>query len=431
MALIVPGPGDRELGMTLYLTANREGTGGRIKSQAEDFIVREIPLLPAPKEGGRFAICSVTARNWETNRLVRELSRRLHISRSRVGFAGTKDKRGITTQYMSFEGVGADEVKSLNIKDVQVEFVRTASRGLSIGNLWGNDFEITIRDCDASGSRLEAITRAVADDIAAVGGFPNFFGVQRFGSLRPNTHVVGLRIVKKDFEGAVHAYAGNPGDSEEESVRRARLQFDSGGDISDILSTLPSVMTFEKTMLQHLEKHPGDYVGSLRCLPRNMLMMFVHALQGKLFNEIVCARLTAGLKLNVPSLGDIVLAARENGIPDRDRMIRVGSSNMEAVTGQVSSGFGFISAILFGWQPAFAEGVQGDVEREAVARSGLVEDDFVVPEIAECTSSGSRREILSPLRNMDISVDSNNVTLRFRLVKGSYATSMLREIMKS
>ncbi len=431
MHTIQPKASDIELGMSLFMTGGKRGTGGRIKVEAEDFIVRELPELPSPKEDGRFVVCRVTARNWETNRLVRELSRRLYISRRRIGFAGTKDKRGVTTQFMTFEGVDTGTVSSLNVRDVTVEPLHRSARAISIGNLWGNEFDIVVRDCDLAGRELESAARGVLDEISAAGGFPNFFGVQRFGSLRPNTHLVGLKIVKKDFEGAVHAYAGNPGANEDETVRKARELFDAGGAASDVLALLPSVMTFEKTMLQHLEKHPGDFVGCLRQLPPNMLMMFVHALQGKLFNEIICERILSGLALNRPSEGDIVLAARGTGVPDRERQIRVDDSNLAAVAEQVERGFGFVSAILFGWQPVFAGGRQGVIERKVVERSGLKEEDFVVPEIGECTSSGSRREVLSPLHDVRMDVDGSSFSLHFKLIKGSYATSLLREITKN
>lgn len=431
MPAIQPKTADAELGMGLYLTEGARGVGGTIKKEAEDFVVVEIPELPAPKEDGSFLICRVSVKNWETNRLVRELSRRLSISRKRIGFAGTKDKRGVTTQFMSFEGVDSAALDSLSIKDVSVEPVIRAARSLSLGDLWGNEFDIVVRDCDLSGAGLESAARRPLDEIIAKGGFPNFFGVQRFGSLRPNTHIVGKRIVKKDFEGAVHAYAGNPGRNEEETVREARTMFDEGKPLSDVLAKLPNVMTFEKTMIQHLEKHSGDYIGALRQLPSNMLMMFVHALQGWLFNEIICSRVWADIPLNGPVLGDVVLAARENGLPDRDRRISVLESNLAAVDTQVRRGFGFISAILFGWQPSFAQGRQGEIEREVVGRSGLVADDFVVPEIAECTSAGSRREMLSPLKEVSVEADANTLRLRFKLIKGSYATSLLREITKN
>lgn len=426
-----PKASDVDLGMSLYMTQALMGTGGRIKSEADDFIVDELPDLPDPSDGGRFLVCRVTAKNWETNRLIRELSRRLSISRKRIGFAGSKDKRGITSQFMTFEDVDKQSVESLSVRDVTLEPLHRAARPITLGNLWGNEFNILIRDCELSGVELASAAGGIIDSIRKTGGFPNFFGVQRFGSLRPNTHLVGLKIVKKDFEGAVHAYAGNPGSSEEQSVREARILFDQGGSPSEVLALLPNVMTFEKTMLQHLARKPDDYVGALRQLPPNMLMMFVHALQGRLFNEIICERILAGLPLNRPVAGDIVLAARESGIPDRERQIGVKQDNLNAVSLQVSRGHGFVSAILFGWQPAFADGRQGEIERAVVEKHGLEADDFVVPEIGECSSSGSRREVLSPLEDIALEVDGNTLRLRFRLVKGSYATSLLREITKN
>lgn len=431
MQNIRPKASDVDLGMGLYLTHGLRGTGGRIKSEAEDFVVNELPDLPAPSDSGRYLVCRVVARNWETNRLIRELSRRLSISRRRIGFAGSKDKRGVTSQFMTFEDVDKNSITSLSVKDISLEPLHMAARPISLGNLWGNEFDILIRDCELTGDELASAAGGIIESLKRVGGFPNFFGVQRFGSLRPNTHLVGMKIVKRDFEGAVHAYAGNPGVTEEESVKDARSLFDRGGAPSEVLAMLPNVMTFEKTMLQHLARNPGDYVGALRQLPNNMLMMFVHALQGRLFNEIICERILAGLPLNSPVPGDIVLAARESGIPDRDRQISVKEDNLDAVSVQVARGHGFVSAILFGWQPVFAGGRQGEIEREVVERHGLKADDFVVPEIGECTSSGSRREILSPLGDVAMDIDGDTLRLRFKLVKGSYATSLLREITKN
>lgn len=93
---------ETDIGMLYYIT-DTEGTGGRLKAKAEDFIVREISSRPEPAANGKFTIATVTAKNWETNRMVRLMSRQMGISRDRIGFAGTKDKRAVTTQLMSFE----------------------------------------------------------------------------------------------------------------------------------------------------------------------------------------------------------------------------------------------------------------------------------------------------------------------------------------
>jgi tRNA pseudouridine13 synthase len=420
---------DIAIGMRVYLT-HSEGIGGAIKNEADDFIVDEIPILPQQKEGGRYSICKVTVRNWETNRLIREISRRLHISRKRIGFAGTKDKKGITSQFMSFEDVDENALRSLDISDVDIQFIQRSGRKLNIGDLWGNRFSIRIRDCDYSGASLIDRAEAVVSELRANGGFANFFGVQRFGSIRPNTHIVGYRIAKRDFKGAVHAYAGNPSGNESEAVRHARTLFDEGGNPADVLHSMPDVMVFEKMLIGHLSTHPDDYIGALRLLPSNLLMMFIHALQAKLFNDIISMRIEQHLPLNSAIEGDIVLPADARHLPDRDRLITVNPTNISAVNNQISIGNGFVSGLLFGYKSVFATGPHGIIEREVVRINGLNEEDFIVPEISECTSSGSRREILSPLTHVEISADGNSLLLKFDLVRGSYATSLLREIMK-
>ncbi|HKW42622.1 MAG TPA: tRNA pseudouridine(13) synthase TruD, partial [Thermoplasmata archaeon] len=88
---------ERGVGIDGYLTSTR-GVGGTIKGRADDFVVEEIPSALEPVLDGPVTIATIRVQNWETNRLVRELARRLHISRRRIGFAGTKDKRALTTQ---------------------------------------------------------------------------------------------------------------------------------------------------------------------------------------------------------------------------------------------------------------------------------------------------------------------------------------------
>ena len=118
----------------LYYLSSAEGTGGRLKAAAEDFIVDEISLHPPEFADGKFSIATVRARNWETNRMVRILARQLGISRDRIGFAGTKDKRAVTTQLMSFM-CPPDRLTQVNLQDLEISDVYTARRGMTIGDL--------------------------------------------------------------------------------------------------------------------------------------------------------------------------------------------------------------------------------------------------------------------------------------------------------
>src|SRR5207245_4067667 len=103
-------PMERDVGIEGYLTST-PGLGGTIKASADDFVVDELSSPPTPAIDGRYTIVALRVRNWETNRLVRELARGLHISRRRIGFAGTKDNRAVTTQLFSFENVPPETIK--------------------------------------------------------------------------------------------------------------------------------------------------------------------------------------------------------------------------------------------------------------------------------------------------------------------------------
>src|SRR5947209_5203874 len=141
---------ERDVGIEGYLTST-PGLGGTLKATAEDFVVEEISSPPATAIDGRYTIASIRVRNWETNRLVRELARALHISRRRIGFAGTKDKRALTTQLFSVENVPPEAIKALRMKDIEVLDLARSDRPLEMGDLVGNRFQVVHRDLRKAG----------------------------------------------------------------------------------------------------------------------------------------------------------------------------------------------------------------------------------------------------------------------------------------
>ena len=104
---------EKNIGIETFFTSTK-GLGGKLRSTPEDFVVNEISRHLPNKETGKFTIARVTAINWETNLLVRELSNKLHISRKRISFAGTKDKRAKTTRLMSFYNILRRTIKHKN-----------------------------------------------------------------------------------------------------------------------------------------------------------------------------------------------------------------------------------------------------------------------------------------------------------------------------
>ena len=419
---------DSELGLEVFLTEDIPGIGGKLRKTPEDFVVDEISVLPPAADDGKYVIARVWHRNWEANRLVRRLGSNLHVSRSRIGFAGTKDGRSVSTQLMSFDAT-IEQVRSLAIPDVKIMEAYTARRMISIGDLVGNRFEIKVSDIDPTVD-AKAIADKVAARLDAAGGFPNFFGVQRFGSIRPITHMIGRDLVKGDIEGAVMRYVANPlGDGSDVDTARRNLQ--ETRDFERAFREYPMKLTFERMMIEHLRERTEDFIGALRRLPSNLLMMFVHAYQSYLFNQTLSERMRRGIPIGVPQVGDLVLPLDKMGLPDHDNPIEVTEDNIDKARRNAKEEKAFVSGLIFGSQSTFAGGQIGEIERAIVEREKIAGPDFEIVGLREASSKGTRRELLATYKGFRVSVEGTDVTFKFSLNKGCYATSLLREYMKA
>jgi tRNA pseudouridine13 synthase len=194
-------------------------------------------------------------------------------------------------------------------------------------------------------------------------------------------------------------------------------------------------MGFERAMLEHLAQRPDDAEGALLRLPGNLRSMFVYAAQSVLFNRVVARRLDAGMGLNEPHLGDLVVGVDADGIPEKDRLHEVTQRNLERVRKLCAQGKALVTGAIFGSEAPLAKGKMGEIERAVVEEAGYARDDWRVPHLPEVASFGTRRELLAPLGPVrwEKGADEHGafVELSFFLLKGTYATCLLREVMKT
>jgi tRNA pseudouridine13 synthase len=352
------------------------------------------------------------------------------ISRERIGFAGTKDKRAVTTQLMSFEAPD-DAIQKVTLKDITINNAYRAARNIRIGDLVGNEFIITVKDCTIPGPEISSVIDSVASGIKALGGFPNYFGVQRFGTTRPITHLVGESIIRGDMKKAVDIYMSYTSEHEASDTTEARILLKDRSALGDALKIMPKTMSFEKTLAEHLIKNPDDDAGAIAQLPPNLQMMFTHAYQSYLFNIMLSERMKAGIPLNEPIEGDVVIPVDSDGTPVHERCITVTRKNMDLAAKQLHSGRAFITISLFGKDSVIEDGVMGGIENNVIRSEKITNEDFMVPGLPHCTSKGSRREIVCPIGEIGRKVTDNGYELSFSLPKGNYATCLLREFMKS
>jgi len=420
---------ESDLGLEVFFTQDIRGIGGKLRKTPDDFAVDEISILPPADPDGKFVIAKVWHRNWEQNRLVRRLGSNLKVGRSRIGFAGTKDGRSVATQLMSFNAP-IEDVQVLSIPDVKIIDPYRARRMVSIGDLIGNRFDIRVADVE-TGADTRSTCDSVMERLDSLGGFPNFFGTQRFGSVRPITHIIGRDLIAGDFEGAVMRYIANPMDAEDSEANDARRRLQETKDFEQALREFPMKLTFERTMIGYLRDKPGDFLGALRTLPNNLLMMFVHAYQSCLFNKILSERIRRGISINEPLIGDLVLPLNKLNLPDHDNPILVTKDNLEKSARNAREKKAFVGGLLYGTESAFADGVMGEIERDIIGKEKIAKIDFQIVGLREASSKGTRRELLATYKDLSIETTDAEARFRFSLNKGCYATALLREFMKA
>jgi tRNA pseudouridine13 synthase len=424
---------EQSIGIGTYYTKT-PGVGGKLRTFPEDFVVKELCRYPPKNISGRYTIAEVFSKNWETHTLIKELANRLHVSRKRISFAGTKDKRACTTQLMSFAHISKSALEHLSIKDVGLDNIYPSDIPVRIGDLLGNRFEIIIRRLHEN-NVVHSVEEMVAE-LETLGGFPNFFGVQRFGVIRPITHLVGRALVQGSLEDAVLLYIGHPMQGESELVFQLRQQLDETRDFAKALHEYPEELNFERAILNKLVVDPNDFIGAFQELPKNLQTMFINAYQSYLFNKILSERIRRNLPINKAVVGDVVLPVRKGLITSEP--IPVTSANIDKVNHQVLKQKAYVSGILVGSNTCFAQGEMGEIEHRIVDEEGIDYRDFIIPDIPYLSSSGTRRALLAPLQILKWKIQSDKESennkllwLKFDLLKGCYATSVLRELMKS
>lgn len=425
---------EKQIGINLYST-DTDGLGGQLRQEVEDFIVKEITNREEGQEG-KYLILELVKRDWDTHHFTRTLAKILKISQKRISVAGTKDKRALTTQKISIFDIDASEIEKIHLKDIELKVLGRSRKPVELGDLWGNDFIITIRNIARSTEETGKLLEKTTNEIVAQGGVPNFFGIQRFGSVRPVTHLVGKAIVEGDFEKAAMLYIAEPFPYEPEETKQARQFVKETRNFKEGLKIYPLRLGHERAMMNHLIANPDDFAGAFLVLPKNLYRIFVHGYQSYIYNTILCRRIEKGLPLNQAVEGDIVCFKNEFGLPDSSKTEKVTAETVNAMNNLIKRKRAFITAPLPGYDTEFASGVPGEIEQAVLEELKVPLQGFNIEEIPEMSSKGARREILLQVEpKFEVNEDELNpgkskAVLEFMLPKGSYATTVLREYMK-
>jgi tRNA pseudouridine13 synthase len=425
-------PTDATFGIEGFLTTTPP-MGGRLKARYEDFIVEETG--PAPPSTQRSAVTAAKIRltNWETNRFVRDASHALGMSRRGLHFSGTKDKRAVTTQWFTVRARPDDVQQLSRMRGVEVLECHPTPRERALGDHLGNAFTITVRDLVVPVAQAKEILERAQQELQTAGGFPNFYGPQRFGATRATTHLVGRKLVAGDFQSALDAYLSTPSDDESPALAQARARYAQDRDAAAMLKSVQNEdADFERAVLQSLVEAPDDPVRAFTRFPPPLQTLFVYAHQSHLFNRILSRRMAMGLPIARAVVGDLVAPVREGNVDDE--WLPVGERNLAKVNREIERGRLAVTGLVPGTQAPQAGGAMGQIERAILAEEGVDTRDFLIPDLLNISSKGTRRALAVAVPDLkwEMLEDSPAPTLRlaFTLPKGVYATILLRELLK-
>jgi tRNA pseudouridine13 synthase len=320
---------------------------------------------------------------------------------------------------ISLYEVTPSQIADVRMKDISIEVLGHSQHALSLGSLKGNLFDITIRDVsvDDLTARVQAVTET------AVQGLPNYYGVQRFGVVRPITHRIGQYILKGDYEKAVMSYIGEAFPDEPDEIRTVRKSFSESEDAIEALHRFPVRMSFERSMLHHLVTDPGDYGGALQVLPPKLLSMFVSAFQSYLFNCALSARFDDDIPLAEPVAGDRLIFT--NGREDR-----VTEQNRTVAIQHISRGRCSVAIYMPGTLEG-SEGYPGPVIDRLLQELGIGASNFSQAQAFVHTRFNGALRSVTLTTGIESVISENSIRLKFSLPPGHYATTVCREYMKT
>lgn len=173
-------------------TLTHSPINGHFSKNSNDFVVREVPLYDFSGDG-EHNILEIQKKDLTTSQALQILSKNFGIKMRDFGYAGLKDKEGLTTQFVSF--VGKFEEKIANFSDEKLKILSHTKHKnkLRIGHLKGNNFFIRLKKIlPVDALKIEEALKNLQKQ-----GFANYFGYQRFGKFGDNANF-GKEILSEE-----------------------------------------------------------------------------------------------------------------------------------------------------------------------------------------------------------------------------------------
>ena len=402
---------DFQAGMECYCT-NFAGINGTIKENNEEFQVSEIidyTFLKPPyfssvqNNEHKFPLYLLEKHNIDSNHAVIEIKKQSGL---KLKIMGIKDAKAETSQYASCE-----QTKNLpkyiithKTKLTLLGFLRTP---LSKSALIGNSFQIKIKTSDNN----------IHPFLLELNKIANFYGLQRFGSERMVTHLVGKALLNRNYNEAIEYLLSYTSKYDSKFSKEIRERSRDPNNYQKLIKILPKGMDLERNILSTIMKGK-DSIAVIRSIPINIRRLFVQAYQSYVFNKCLSTSLLCNEDIQKCKDGDLCFEIEKPLVFGKIRRFREGiDSNNDVIPA--------IRLVGYNYQPGKSR--FDHITKKILSDENILPKDFYLKDLQELSVQMGFRQTLLCCSEFKY---SGMLDLSFKLPKGAYATTLLRELIK-
>ena len=248
---------------------NHTPINAHFAKNSKDFVVSEIPLYPWSGEGEHL-ILQIRKKELTTWQMLKYLSSVTGVREREFGYAGLKDKDGMTVQFISMPKNKEQTLENFYHDKIKIIDRAYHTNKLKIGHLKGNHFFIRLKKVSPTDAKkLKEAVKSIQKL-----GFPNYFGYQRFGKDGDNFEyaqkVLSGEIkernkkMKKFFISAYQSHLFNLWLSKRVEISKLFDSFD--------VNELDALFNFPKESIKQLKTQPHFF----KLLPGELMHHYPH-----------------------------------------------------------------------------------------------------------------------------------------------------------